>query len=225
MGRENAGFDFPNGPGLSRKTWNGQKRLVKKFPIVLVTLIALALCHSAPAQSAKDLKHFAAQGLSFDYPAVIELDDRSAPGVQHLVIQSKGRAQIMIVSRLDEITTAPELAAARHEVVDPFVETVWKQIHEDDPNVARTAAQIEVAGAQATGVRLRAVLNNEPGNAEIYSLQLGSRLVVLSFIGTDKEIAESAPVWLAIRRSLKVGASTEPATGILFQDNRKKAAA
>jgi hypothetical protein len=172
--------------------------------------MVLAMCHGARAQSAKNLKHFAAGGLSFDYPAAIEVDDRSAPGVQHLVIQSKGQAQIMIVSRFDQISNASELAAARHEVVDPFVETVFKQIKEDDPNVARSVAQILVGGAQATGVKLRAVLNNEPGNAEIYSLQLGSRLVVLSLIGTDKEIAESAPVWLAIRRSLKIGASTEP---------------
>ena len=184
--------------------------------------MALGLPLSTPAQSAKGLKHFAARGLSFDYPEAIELDDRSSPGVQHLVIQSKGRAQIMIMSRLDEITTAGELAAARHEVVDPFVETVFKQIHEDDPNVARSAAQILVGGAPATGVRLRAVLNNEPGNAEIYSLQLGSRLVVLSLIGTDREIAESAPVWLAIRHSLKVGAST--ATWIPFRDHRRRAA-
>ena len=196
--------------------------MVKRLSIVLVTMTVLAMCQGALAQSTQRLKHFAVEGLSFDYPAAIELDDRSAPGVQHLVIQSKGRAQIMIVSRFDQITTADELAAARHEVVDPFVETVWKQIHEDDPNVARTAAQIQVGGAQATGVRLRAVLNNEPGNAEIYSLQLGSRLVVLSLIGTDKEVAESAPAWLAIRRSLKVGASTEPAIGTLFRDNRKK---
>ena len=206
------------------ESWN-QNRMVKKFSIVFVTLMALTMCQSAPAQSAKGLKHFAARGLSFDYPAAIEVDDRSSPGVQHLVIQSTGRAQIMIMSRFDEITTASELAAARHDVVDAFVETVFKQILEDDPNVARSVAKIAVAGAQATGVKLRAVLNNEPGNAEIYSLQLGSRLVVLSLIGTDKEIAESTPIWLAIRRSLKVGTSTETAARILLRDYRQKAAA
>ena len=175
-------------------------------------IMALALCQSAFAQSpvtpAQDLKHFAEKGLSFDYPAAIELDDRSGPNGQHLVIQSKGRAQIMIVSRFVQIRTAEELAAARREVVDSFVETVWQQIHEEDPNVSRTVARIEVAGSQAMGVRLRAVLNNEPGNAEIYSLLLGARLVVLSLIGTDREIAANAPAWLAIRRSLKIEAST-----------------
>jgi hypothetical protein len=117
----------------------------------------------------------------------------------------------MIVSRYAQITSAAQLAAARHEIVDSFVETMWQQLHEQDPNVLRTPAQIDVAGVQATGVRLRAVLNNQPGNAEIYSLQLGPRLVLLSLIGTDIEIVATAPVWLAIRRSLKIEASTNVA--------------
>ena len=189
---------------------------MKTLSIVLVTIMALAWGQLAFAQSpvtpvapAPGLKHYAEKGLSFDYPAGIELDDRSTASGQHLVIQSKDRAQIMIVSRYEQIATAEELAAARHEVVDSFIETMWQQIHEQDPNVSRSAAQIEVAGTQATGVRLRAVLNNEPGNAEIYSLQLGSRLVLLSLIGSDRQIAGSAPAWLAIRRSLKIVASTE----------------
>jgi len=178
-----------------------------------MTVLASALYQSALAQAPthEALKHFAVKGLSFDYPASIELEDHSTPSGQHLVIQSKDYAQIMVVSRYAQINTAGELAAARHEVVDSFIQTMWQQIHEQDPNVLRTAAQIEVAGAQATGVRLRAVLENQPGNAEIYSLQLGSRLVLLSLIGTDREIAASGPAWLAIRRSLKVEANSEVA--------------
>jgi hypothetical protein len=187
--------------------------MMKNIFTVLMTFIALALCQPAFAQTpAQDLKHFAGKGLSFDYPAAIELEDHSGPNGLHLVIQSKDKAQIMIVSRYVQIDSAEQLAAARHEVVDSFIETMWQQIHEQDPNLSRTPAQIEVAGQQATGVRLRAVLNNEPGNAEIYSLQLGRRLVLLSLIGTDREIAATAPAWLAIRRSLKIEASTEPTT-------------
>jgi hypothetical protein len=176
-----------------------------KKPFMIV--VAVVLCQGIFAQThstAPELKHFAAQGLSFDYPATIELDDRSSSIGQHLIIQNQGQAQIMVLSRFTEITTAEELAAARREIVDSFIATILKQIRESDPNVSRADAQIEVAGAKATGVRLRAVLNNEPGNAEIYSVQLGPRLLLLSLIGTDKEIAASAPAWLAIRRSLKI---------------------
>ena len=184
--------------------------MMKRFFAMLISAGALGLLVFAQT-SAQELKHFAARGLSFDYPAAIELDDRSNPTSQHLVIQSVGRAQVMIVSRYAQITSAAQLAAARHEIVDSFVETMWQQLHEQDPNVLRTPAQIDVAGVQATGVRLRAVLNNQPGNAEIYSLQLGPRLVLLSLIGTDIEIVATAPVWLAIRRSLKIEASTNVA--------------
>jgi len=188
----------------------------RKFFTVLMTVMVLALCRLACGQTpAEGLKHFAEKGLSFDYPAAIELEDRSSSNGQHLVIQSTDKAQIMIVSRFAQVNSAEQLAAAQHEVVDTYIETMWRQIHEQDPNASRTPAQIDAAGAQATGVRLRAVLNDVPGNAEIYSLQLGRRLVVLSLIGTDKEIAASAPAWLVIRHSLKMEASTDPATEAL----------
>ena len=187
--------------------------MTRKLSIVVIMILAAAFYQSGFAQSpAPDaLKHFAVKGLSFDYPATIELEDHSTPAGQHFVIQAKGQAQIMIVSRYAQINTAEELAAARHEVVDSFIETMWQQIHEHDPNLSRTPALIEVAGRQAPGVRLRAVLENQPGNAEIYSLQLGSRLVLLSLIGTDREIAASGPAWLAIRRSLKIEANSDVA--------------
>jgi hypothetical protein len=181
------------------------------FPLLVIATL-LVLSQFAPAQtSSPELKHFAEKGLSFDYPAANALEDHSSPNGQHLVIQSAGTAQVMIVFRYTKINSPTELAAARHEVLDTFIETMWKEIHTQDENVSRTAAQVEVAGVQATGVKLRAVLNNEPGNAEIYSLQLGHRLVVLSLIGTDREIAATAPAWLAIRRSLKIEASTDTA--------------
>ncbi len=187
---------------------------LKKLSIsVFMIVMMLASCQLAAAQTTvPELKHFAVQGLSFDYPAANELEDHSSQAGQHLVIQGANKAQIMIVSRYVQINSAAELAAARHEVVDSFVETMWKEIHEQDPNVSRSPAQIEVAGAQAVGVKLRAILNNEPGNAEIYSLQLGRRLVLLSLIGSDREIAASAPAWLEIRRSLKLEVSTESET-------------
>jgi hypothetical protein len=144
--------------------------LKKSFISMFLPVILLAFCQLGSAQTnSPELKHFATRGLSFDYPAANELEDHSSPDGQHLVIQSNGQAQIMIVSRYAEINSVAELATSRHEVVDSFIEKMWKEIHEQDPNAARTPAQIEVAGARATGMKLRAVLNNEPGNAEIYS--------------------------------------------------------
>jgi hypothetical protein len=177
------------------------RKLLAPFLIIIV----LALCQEALAQSPPAaLKHFAAHGLSFDYPATVELEDHSSPAGQHLVLQSKGHAQIMIMARYQQINTADQLSEARREIVDSFVETIWQQMRDEDPNVSRAPSEIGAAGSRASGVRMRAVMNNEPGNAEIYSMKLGSRLVLLTLIGSDREIAAAAPTWLAIRRSLKI---------------------
>jgi hypothetical protein len=187
--------------------------MMKRVFAALISILAFALCQSAQAQTtATALKHFAAHGLSFDYPATIELDDRSNAIGQHLILQSKGGAQMMVVARFAQINTPEELLSARHEVVDSFIATMWQQIQTDDPSVSRADAKIEIANAQAAGVRMRAVLNNEPGNAEIYSLQLGPRLVLVTLIGSDREIAASAAAWLALRRSIKIETASEVAT-------------
>src|ERR1700686_1000416 len=114
--------------------------MIRKLFTAVVMILAVAFYQSTFAQApATDaLKHLSVKGLSFDYPAAIELEDHSTPSGQHFVIQAKGQAQIMIVSRYAQVNTTEELAAARHEVVDSFVETMWKEIHGQDPNVSRT---------------------------------------------------------------------------------------
>lgn len=155
--------------------------------------------------------HFSKNGLSFDYPAGMKLEDMSSEGGQHLVLGGGGSAQIMVISRYDKVRTAEQLASARRNVADTFTDTLMTELQKLDPKVTRTPAQTEVAGTQATGYRLRATLNGEPGNAEVYSLQLGNRLVLVTLIGSDKEIAASANAWSTVRSSLKVAESAASA--------------
>jgi hypothetical protein len=183
--------------------------------ITQALLITLLLCLPIFAQVQRKDTRFSKNGLSFDYPPELKLEDMSNEGGQHLVlVQGAGGAQIMVISRYDKINSAEDLAKARREVADTFTETMWTELKKMDPKLTRTPAQIEVAGAQATGVRLRAVLNEEPGVAEIYSLMLGKRLVIVTLIGSDKEIAAAVNAWSTIRRSLKIeeGAAAAQAT-------------
>lgn len=155
---------------------------------------------NAPGQTS----HFVKDGLSFDYPANWKIEDLSTQSGQQLVLTNGGGgAQIMVISRFDRISSADQLATARREVADTFIETMSQELQKIDPKVSRSVAQIEVGGAEATGVSFRAVLNNEPGKADIYSLLINQRLVMLSFIGSDKELAEAATAWAIIRRSLQ----------------------
>jgi hypothetical protein len=119
-------------------------------------------------------------------------------------------AQIMIISRFDKIASTEQLNLARHDVADAFVEKMWLELQKLDPKMTRDPGQIEIAGNQAPGVRMRALLNNEPGSAEVYSTVLGQRLVLVTLIGSDKEIAAAAKDWAMVRSSLQVGTGASP---------------
>ena len=175
--------------------------------LFVLTLICLPVF----AQQNEAVTRFARDGLVFDYPATMKLEDLSNANGQHLVMLAGGTgAQIMIISRFDKITSAEQLAIARHDVADTFVENVGQELQKMDPKLTRGPAQIEIADSQAPGVRMRASLNNQPGGAEIYSILLGQRLVLVTLIGSDKEIAAAAKEWAMVRSSLQVGTGTTP---------------
>jgi hypothetical protein len=167
--------------------------------------ITFLLCLSVYSQTqSKDATRFSKNGLVFDYPADMKLQDLSTEYGQHLVLNEDGGGQIMIISRYDKITTPEQLVAARKDVAGVFTENISKELLKLDPKLTRADAEIEVAGARATGVRLGAVLGDGPGSAEIYSLQLGHRLVIVTLIGSGKQIAAAANAWSTVRGSLKV---------------------
>jgi hypothetical protein len=178
----------------------------RRFAILIQFMVLAVFCLSVDAQTpAPELKHFAKGGLSFDYPADLTFEDQSETGGQHLVLtHAEKGAQIMVMARYERIDSPEQLAKARKEVFDYFVDAMVKEFERQKAQVEHVETQIEVGGSQASGVRLRAVLGGEPGNAEVYWLLLGRRLVVVSFIGSDKELAAPAPAWTTVRRGLKI---------------------
>jgi hypothetical protein len=181
--------------------------------VIALTLISIL----ASAQtSAPALNHFSKEGLFFDYPADVKFEDKTDSGGQHLELTHAGTgAQIMVISRYDTIDTAEPLAKARHDVFDFFVDAMVKEFERQEAKVERFETQMEVGGAQGSGVRLRAVLGGEPGNAEAYCVVLGRRLVMVTFIGSDKELAATATAWGAGRPALVQADRVDGKTGKL----------
>ncbi len=166
--------------------------------------VLIFLCLPAFAQD-QNTTHFAKNGLVFDYPVGMKFEDRSNAVGQQLVLTHAGTgAQVMVWARYDMIDTAEQVAKARKEVFDFFVDAMAKEFDRQGAKVDRADKQIEVGGTQASGVRLRAILQSEAGNADVYSLLLGRRLVMVSFIGSDKELSAAASDWATIRASLRI---------------------
>ena len=171
--------------------------------IIALALVSILVSAQTPAPA---LNHFSKDNLSFDYPAGVTLEDNTASAGQHLVLTHKqGGAQIMVMARYEMIDSPEQLAKARREVFDSFVDSMIKEFERQKAHVDRAERHIEVGGAEASGVRLRTVLDGAPGNAEIYGVVLGRRWVVVSFIGSDKELDAAASAWSTVRRSLRVG--------------------
>ena len=74
----------------------------------------------------------------------------------------------------------------------------------------RSAITTQIAGADAEGLRLRAVLDGVPGGMDSYFRIISDRLVNLSIIASEKDISKSAAVWDTIRNSLKVEPPPQP---------------
>lgn len=183
----------------------------------LLCLFAL-LCSLAAAQnSAPQVKHFSDKGLSFDYPSDWTLTEQSQEGGQKFIVHQGDGALIMVLSRFEQINSQEQLETARRDVADKFTDEMFGELKKRG-EVERKDSQAEVAGVQARGTRLRAVLAGEPGAIEVYSLLLGKRLVMVSIIGTDKESAVAASAWALVRSSLRVAADAASTRGATHND-------
>ena len=89
-----------------------RKQMIINGGLLLLLLLAFTLPAAAQQPSAQ-VTHYYKNGLAFDYPASMQIEDLSKEDGQQLVLTTgKQGAQIMVISRFDKINSAQELAAA-----------------------------------------------------------------------------------------------------------------
>jgi len=161
------------------------------------------------AVSAQDTntKHFAKDGLSFDYLNGWSVVDESTSDAQQLTLgREDSDAMIKFFVHRGRVNTPEKMAQAKSKIIDPYIEYTAKQFVEMGAKPERAAATTQIGGATAEGIRITAVLDRDPGEAGIYWITLGERLVVLTFFGPDKARNKATPSWDAVRNSLKIEA-------------------
>ena len=171
---------------------------------IIVSLCLLLIGLTAQAQT-PDTKHFDKDGLAFDYPNGWTLQDESTRDAQQVTLgRSDSDAQIRLFVHRGKVDTPEKLAQARKAFIDPYIKSTSDIFVQMGAKPEQTAANIQVAGAQAEGVRLRASLSGEAGEAAIYWLTVGNRVVVLTFFGPDQALKKAAPAWDTVRNSIHV---------------------
>ena len=176
----------------------------------LICVIFIALVAAIGLAQDPNVKRFEKDGLSFDYPANWQISDQSTGQMQYVQIARDGYAEIRIRTPREWLKTPDKEAAAKKLIQDQYVDSFASQIQQAGMTPKRSTAATQISGTDAQGARVRAVMDGEPGGMDSYFNITSDRLVQMSIIGSEKEIAKSAAIWDMIRNSLKVEPPPQP---------------
>jgi hypothetical protein len=158
-------------------------------------------------------KHFTKDGLSFDYPDGWSVTDESTSDAQVLTLnRGDSPAMIKFFVHRGKVNSPEKLAQAKAKIIEPYVSYTEKQFVSMGAKPQRADATTQIAGLNAEGVHITAVLEGEAGEAGIYWATVGERLVVLTQFGPDKALKKMQPSWDLVRNSLKIEAPAKPAS-------------
>ena len=176
-----------------------------KSTLMLVGCMALVLLAASARAHTFETEHFAKDGLSFDYLNGWAIIDESNSDAQQLTLRrDDSDAMIKLFVHRGKIDTPEKMSQARSKLIDPYIELTVKQFVEMGAKPERAPASVQINGVPAEGVRIHAVLDQEPGGAEIYWITLGNRLIVLTFFGPDKAVKKAKPTWDVVLNSLHI---------------------
>lgn len=171
-------------------------------------VLSLAFITAIVAQD-PNVSHFAKDGLSFDHPKSWVLTDQSTAQMQ-LIELTQGDITIRVRSPREYLGTPEKAAHAKKLFQDNYVNDFFNQVQGAGMSPKRSVVTTQIAGADAEGARVRAILDREPGGMDSYFRVVSDRLINLSIIGSEKDINKSAAAWDMIRNSIQVEAAPQP---------------
>ncbi|HMJ24272.1 MAG TPA: hypothetical protein VK475_00505 [Pyrinomonadaceae bacterium] len=175
---------------------------------MIFAVVSLLLVISALAQD-PNVKNFAKDGLSFDYPANWQFSDQSTAQMQYLEL-TQGDVVIRIRSPREWLKTPEKETHAKKLFQDQYVDQFVASVEQAGMHPKRSPVTTQIAAADAQGESVRAVMDGQPGGMDSYARVFSDRLVNLSTIGSEKDFAKSAAAWNMIRNSLKVEPPPQP---------------
>jgi len=172
--------------------------------ILQLKLAGMIFCYLLANAQTGDAKHYAKDGVSFDYPAAWQLQDETNADAQQLTLgKVDSDVQIRIFVHKGRIT-AEKFPGAKKAFIDPYIAATTKQFVDMGAKPEPVADSSEIGGVKAEGTSINASLGGEAGAAKIYWALVGQRVVVLTLFGPDKQMKQLTPAWDLVRTSLKV---------------------
>src|SRR2546423_5868870 len=141
----------------------GEMRLLRTLIFATASLLLVV---SALAQD-PNVKQFAKDGLSFDYPANWQIADKSSGQMQFLEL-AQGDVVIRIRTPREWLKTPEKEAHARKLFQDQYVNDFATQLEQAGLTPKRSPVTTQIDGTDAEGTRLRANLDGQPGGMDSY---------------------------------------------------------
>ena len=177
-----------------------KRAIVSVFAFGLLMVVGVA---------AQNNKHFTKDGLSFDYPDGWTIGDSSTQQMQ-LVELTRGDVVIRIRSPREWLKTPEKEAHAKKLFQDKYVDDFFLQVQQAGMQPKRSSVTTQIAGVDAEGARVRAIMDRTPGGMDSYYRVVSDRLVNLSIFGSENDITKSAAAWDTIRNSIKIEPLPQP---------------
>src|ERR1043165_9392225 len=156
------------------------------------------------AQSAgPKLNHFAADGISFDYPDGYSVTDESSSEAQRLKLTRRGTSVQLTIVALRGIVLRKDVPAAIEKSTEPLITQVAKTLGgKSRPD--RASIKTQIGSTEVEGVRLRSSDNRRIG--EVVWSRLSFRLISMALVRSDLDESPGSQLWQTIRSSLRVEA-------------------
>ena len=183
------------------------RRLRFVFYSAIILLFSLSALSSPLASQ---VSQYSKDGLSFNYPSDWPLQEESNEQVLIASLDpGQNEAKIMVMAFRQ--TMAPQqIEQVQPNVTESLADSFTQAIQQQGGLVQRSSTNVTAAGLPASGLRLRAVIRNDPGNAEIDWLTLNNHLIYLIFVGSDTEREHAAVAWNMVCTTLRFGGSASP---------------
>ncbi len=179
------------------------KRVLRYLSGALV-LLAASFMYGAVKQA----DQYSGDGLSFSYPSGWTVVDESDAQTQTVKVDpGRDGLKIIIVALRRQMNTV-ELAEAQPKFTQAIVDTLAQTLARLGAQIQRVSVSYPIGGVQAPGIKLRASLQGDTGEADIYWLVMGGRLVHVVYLGSDRERAGATNAWNTICSTLRVGTPT-----------------
>jgi hypothetical protein len=180
------------------------------YVVICPVLILLFSFSGFTAPQSSQASQYSKPGISLSFPSEWYLSDTSDALSQNLALDSGRNEAKIVVMALRRQMGRQEIARAQPEMTRAILNNLTRSITQAGGEAQQSPLSAVIGGSQASGVRLRTVLDGEPGRVDVYWLVISDRLVHVILLGSDKALERAAAAWAMVCGTLQIDEAVMP---------------